>query len=439
MGMDYNVNEHEAACLSNYLYTWLCGETNLSTQFVDGLIDKLSMFGKPAVSLPAINDDNIYPTGSQLNAEIFHGIEGKQQGVLRFLSLVAAQTKPCTLLLYSDENLEWLAEDKAFYTKWGALLMNVLSNGHRIKIIHTIDRDVSEVLAAINLWLPLYMTGAIEPFYYPKYREHVFRRTMFIAPDIAALTSTTLANQSNSAEQFFYTDRNMIDSLTEEFNAYLDICRPLMRVFTGNNANKFCEIQMEFEEQTSDWVSFSDTFSSLTIPEKMFHRLLNKTGVNEETKEKLLKSYKERIKAFKDNLKYTTYTDIVALPFPSSQATDTVFGPKDFFGEVNLCYSAIDYIEHLENIINLLKENPNYKLKLCEKRLPQNIYIAAKPDVGVIVAKNDVSPIIFAINNQTMTSAFNSYFEDLIKMIPPQKRSREHVFTTLQEFHSSLK
>lgn len=92
-------------------------------------------------------------------------MEGKRQAAEFFLLEAININTPHTLLLYSDESTEWMTENREFALKWTQLMIDVLSKGNKIKIIHTISRDLDEMLTAIRQWMPLYMTGLIEPYF----------------------------------------------------------------------------------------------------------------------------------------------------------------------------------------------------------------------------------------------------------------------------------
>ncbi len=97
----------------------------------------------------------------------FYGNSGKREAVVRFLADLCADGQPHTLCLVSDEAMEWLQEDRVFRRQWGALLTRFLAQGGKITIIHTIDRDLGEMLVALREWIPLYLSGQILPYYCP--------------------------------------------------------------------------------------------------------------------------------------------------------------------------------------------------------------------------------------------------------------------------------
>lgn len=178
---------------------------------------------------------------------LFFGNEGKREGVRTFLEDLVQTGKPCTLLLHSDENMDWLTEDPAFTKIWAGLLFQIAKNGGRICIIHSIGRQLNEMWEAVQKWLPLYMTGAIEPYYYPLLRDGVYLRTTFIAQGRTALVSNSVQGQKGDPLSFLITDRHAIRALEEEFDAFLALCKPLMEVARLSGEKELKKLKKDFQ------------------------------------------------------------------------------------------------------------------------------------------------------------------------------------------------
>ena len=167
--------------------------------------------------------------------KFYMGNEGKCQCVIRFLTDLAARQEPVTLLLHSEENMAWIYEKPEFARQWGQLLVTLLQQGGRIVIVHTLSRSFEEMLEAVTKWAPLYATGSIEPYYYPKLRDNLFRRTLFIARDIAAITACTTGDPGENRLNMLTRDAAAVKALEQEFHDFLSLCRPLMQIFTSDN------------------------------------------------------------------------------------------------------------------------------------------------------------------------------------------------------------
>lgn len=419
--------------LADLLHQWLADQILPDNMLIDKFLEKLQNIDNLRDFCLYPREETAVPAAVPLKAEVFYGLEGKQKGVLKFLSAVLKQKAPCTLLLYSDESMEWFRDDRAFLANFISLFFEVIKKGNRVKIIHTISRDISEMFAAIDFWLPFYMTGAIEPYYCPRYREHYFRRTMFIAPGIASLTSATLHGLEKKAANLLSTDINFIKTLTWEFNEYLNMCRPLMRVFAGTKSAQLENLLTEFAGQVGDCFRLSNALSVNTMPEELLVRLLDRWVSDKRTKEKILSVQNTRKQAFINNLRHHYYTEIITLPSPQEIKSGQVpVEMPELTGTPVLFYSPKEYQLHLEHILHLLESYNNYRLFLCHRSFHRDISLTVKDETGVIIIKKDPPFTFFTINQPNMTNAFYCYLEDFINGIPLKSRDKLEILSLLK-------
>jgi hypothetical protein len=438
MGLDINKSQNSLYPLQELLYTWLADKKSPEKIFAEKFFDNLNKkpttnFKKPINDREKINDLDVEAGKKEI--EILNGIEGKRKGVIKFLQAAAAEKKQITLLLYSNENTKWLTADREFYQKWGMLLKNVIAKRHKIKIIHTIKREMSEILAAIDYWMPFYLTGAVEPYYYPKYQENIFRRTMFIAPGTAALNCSTVSEYSDKAQQFLYWNPEKIELLAEEYNAFLKRCRPLMRIYTGKNTYNFNQLQIEFDEQQAEMISIADMPSFVTMPESLLLKFLEKNKAEQKIKESVLSIYKQRRKAFISNLLEMQYYEIITLPakkdFLNKKNSLKI---NDFFSELDFNYSFSDFYDHLKHNIQLLEKHDNYHLFLADDFPYQNIKLAVKDEVGSLISRNDEKAVIIAFNQPNITNSFFTYLKYMIREIPKNEKNKARVINRLNNY-----
>lgn len=83
-------------------------------------------------------------------AMLFYGDDGKREAVSMFLSDLLERGRPATLLLYSDEDMHWLTGNAAFAERWLDLLLRLLDAGSTIKIVHTVSRDIGNMLEGLR-------------------------------------------------------------------------------------------------------------------------------------------------------------------------------------------------------------------------------------------------------------------------------------------------
>ena len=153
--------EKEAASLTNIpeeafsrerLHKWLYGREKFN-EAADKLIKTISSFNYKT-------EFPILPLGGCISEEeleckqnIYIGTNGLRQISKRFLAQALA--KKCReILLYSDQNMEWMYDQK-FIMEWASLMIHCIKAGMTIHIIHNIKRNTEEMMEAVTKWTPL--------------------------------------------------------------------------------------------------------------------------------------------------------------------------------------------------------------------------------------------------------------------------------------------
>lgn len=389
-----------------YLEQWLL-ELETDTSAATGRL--ISGFSRSASKGLPLSGGANGGEAMQKFAAYLYGNAGKRKAVEQFFLMILQEEKPQTLLLFSDENMSWLYEDAAFSARWAELFTGVIMKGNRVKIIHTVSRDMNDLLEAVTKWIPIYMTGMIEPYCYPRLRDGVFRRTLFIAPDTAAVVSSSVQQDTDGMLNLFLTDRAALDAIKAEYERYFALCRPLMRVFTERDAEAFRTAAESLASAEGDAFLCCAMPPLFTMPEELLQELSEQNGKD------LRPRWERSLGIFTNHLKKNRLTLVLLEPDCALLSPDALCpsagGP---FSAPVLRYSGAQYSAHIERLREMEKENSN--LKLCFLREPaENTLLFVKEDTGVILAKASAPETAFVINERNMINAF---WDCLEKRVP---------------------
>lgn len=386
---------------AQYLEAWLLereDDTSAATgRFISGFA---RIAERPA---PTLSDDQ-EEQAPQKYAEHLYGNAGKRKAVEQFFLRILQEETPRTLLLFSDENMAWLYEDAAFAARWAELFKKVLLKGNRVRIIHTISRHMNELLEAVIKWVPMYMTGAIEPYFYPRLRDGVFQRTLFLAPDTAAIVSSSVQQETEGMLNLFLTDRATVEALCAEYERYFVLCKPLMRIFTGQNADDF--------RKTMDSLASSDGAAHLlsalpplfALPEALANDLAKRSG-----SETPLPLWRRSLAIFRRNIKKQRLSLTVLDPEIALLTPEKLTLPMaELYGANGLSYTRGQYLAHFERLLKLEKQYENLTVTVKSDLAP-NMLLYVKEDVGVVVAKTGAPMSAFVIGERNMINAFWDY------------------------------
>lgn len=380
--------------------------------------------------------DPVQSACSRKDISIYYGVEGKRSAAEAFLSEVAERQIPQTLLLFSDEDTSWMAQDPVYARKWAELMRRVLAKGNHIKVIHTISRDLDEMLRAISQWMPLYMSGLIEPYFYPKKKDGIFKRTLFIAPETAAVVANSVGDQISQAANILYRDQAAVHSFMEEFLQYLRLCRPLMRIFTDRDREECFATLAEFEREQADTLIKTESLSLLTMPETLLASILDRSGFDGTESVSL---HRRRCKLFLERLQTNRFTEIISLPdFNTVKSGAVKVSLSDMLGGGAVYYTPPEFVRHLERIIALLS-GENYHVHLTGRAGEDQYTVYAREEIGAIVAKTSQPPLILAMSEGNMTAAFWDFLTNMIGEKAYAARGKADTAAALQKYLAGLK
>lgn len=421
--------EDDRKANQDFLYRWLTLEAKTST--IKSLLSGVKNISSHGVSLsPGIDLNQVQPKVIS-NGKILYGQEGKRQGVKIFLERVLKNPKKQQIYLLSEENMDWMTSKPAFMKQWSLLLSEVIKGGNRITIIHNTNRSFDEMILAIKKWLPIYMTGAITPYYYPKIRDQVFKKTLFIAEDDIALVSDAIGHNQKNQANVLYTDGEMISVLVQTFKNYLSLCRPLMKIFSLSQWQESQDLLFEFHQEKAKSYFKSDSLSAMTLPSEILENLLkeNKISAKEMT---LHMAYQE---CFHKNIKDHEFIELIHLPeietiVKNGLQKQVLLSKK---GEP-IDYDLELYYSHLKNILRLMDSDNFYHPIVMKEARESGYLLFVKEEVGSIIEKSGQSFVLFAINEKNMTLAFGDYFKESIRYM----KSRQDSLGILKDYIQDL-
>lgn len=374
--------------------------------------------------------------GEIRQVEVFRGEEGMQHAVLKVLKDLLNSTQSKNVIAYSDQSLNWLINDPDFLRQWASMMDQCVRKGHTLQIIHTVKREVDELFAIIEKWLPYYVTDKVRPYYCPKYSETMFKRTLIAVPELCSVTSNTLTGQEKNGEYEYSTNAQKIKSTLEMLQNILINSIPLIQYYVPRDSSSYLEYLDYHNAQPGDSIALLYTITSLTMPESVFERNIQRFGFNEKKHQELMALFRRNTEQFRKNLLVNNYTEVVALPPPEQFdfkriPVDTVpyLASHPMFFE-----RKEDFVEHLENTISTIEKYDNYHFYLYKKPYLNNIQILAKNEVGVVFTKRDWTFLTFVLKQENMIGAFMNYLHNTLKSIPSQDKEKSSVIRQLRQY-----
>ena len=363
-------NLHNDTDLEKELYSWLfLSEDNTVSSFVVGMVDQIGSFSADIIKPPMSFETAAEKTALSDNQPLYHGMAGLQTAVLRFLGNVI-ERKEKDLYLYSDQNIDWITTDKSFQQKWMSLMIQCVTSGVKIHIIHNIERNLVEIGEAIRSWLPLYPSGQIESFYLDGQKNTIFSTTLFLCPGYACIYGNNVVGTENeSGNYLFETEPEKINMCRQFFDTLLGKARRLIRICKTADFS-------QFEMFSSDITVLSSSPTVFSMPESLFSEYINHSELKVEAGD-ADDIYKQMKCFFGKALSSGHFHECAPLP-----SDEDLFNGKVYPEFLSTPCSPQEFAEHSKNIIHLL-DNTKYRFY----PLPEPSFL----DVQLIISEKSVA------------------------------------------------
>lgn len=383
------------------LYNWLYDMEKDDSPAVESLIERIGTFSAEIkMSSPSWKETAEEDIASD-SSIVYFKAKGLQQAVIRFLSFIS-ESKKKEIFLYSDQNMDWMTGDESFASKWTALMISCVQNGTVINIIHNIDRDLDEMMRAIQSWLPLYPSGRIRSYYCVRPRDTRFSTTLFLCPECACISGHNAKGSEDLHGIYRYdTDPQVLLMQKSNYDDLLSDSVDLVKVFKINQLDQSALPVM-------DMTVITGQLSLATMPRKTLQSILSRHKVTVDIAKEAFALWEQQRDFYLRCLEKHEIHECIPI------SCDTPFDGTiiaDIPG-LSLTYTEQEYAEHIENLIELSETYLGYRLFMLPMPVFDNIRVRIWQK-GVAVSRTLPPRYTFIFEHPYMCSAFSSYADKI--------------------------
>ncbi len=425
--------------LADWLATYGTNRRNVpdsAEALSSGIINKISKLSSHEDSIPQPFDSmpEIAPGSApdKYVFEIYAGNEGRRHAVLNFLKSVLSSDAKEELYLLSEANMEWMTEDGEFLKVWAKLLEKIIEERHQVIIIHTVNRDITELYSILTYWIPLHLKGKIKSYYFPRYVESRVKQTCFIAKGKMALIAYENSDLNEPNRTFCYSDPVSTKVFENNFLAILSQCKTLLRLYEKENRNSY----FNYWDATMSYPGCYHTIRNHLNPV-----FIDKTFIENHFSDQTSVGFYLNIKnVFSDKLDTFPIWDYVNLDvLEEITHTKTYRHPMGtLLSEGHITLKGEILISYLNNIVKALKENPNYNLCFYIRSKETNLeklnifYKENSAATFNIYNRRSGKYISLVLDEINILKTFDYYFEDFKSRIPSFYKKKDEVIKLLE-------
>lgn len=390
---------------------WLLGSHAPREDSVSRFLTKLDEFDLNAYIRSVHFDELKVPVAPfQLpTSRSYSGLRQMMDSELDFMKAAVLSRSTEPVFMYSDMPMTEMAQDPEFPKKWMFGMALLLKKGLRLQIIHNIDRNLPEMMLGLESFIPMYMTGQIEPYYFKAPQGGVFLHFLRVS-GTAALTGEAVSGHHSEGRYYLTNNRAEVAYYRRRADALLENAKPLMEIYRADVASRLNAFLLADSRTPGRRRCVLSAPPLYTADPAFLTAVLQRHDVPAPDQERILahaKSHREQAETIlRDN------EMVLALPRLTEEAFERYpmsLPLSGSFYERDIPYTYQEYLEHIDQTEQFAAVHPRCRLELTADSTFRNLQIVMHEGRWAMVSKEKSPAIHFVIRHAKLRSAIESF------------------------------
>ena len=344
----------------------------------------------------------------------YFGLEEMKKAELDFLKGTVLSKNNEDIFMCSDMPMEDLAKDIDFSKKWMFGIACLLKKGIHLNIIHNLDRPFNEMMLGLESWIPLYMTGQINPFYFKDINTNIYHNLTYVSGTLA-LAGECIENYHKDGKYFLTSNKKEVDYYKTKANNLLKKANNLMNIYKEENSKSYNLFLDDYLNKDGNIKRILSSLPLFTMSNDLLNEILKNNKVSKKDINKIINYKNEEFNKYNTLLKNNTINDIIYI-LSKEEFTKNIpsLSLSNIFYDKKIKYSYETYLKHLKETKRFANKNNNYILNISDYLTFNNISITIFDKKQVIISKEENPTIHFVIKHPKLVNAINN-FNPLVK------------------------
>lgn len=396
---------------------WLLGSHAPREDSVSRFLTKLDEFDLNAYIRSVHFDELKVPVAPfQLpTSRSYSGLRQMMDSELDFMKAAVLSRSTEPVFLYSDMPMTEMAQDPEFPKKWMFGMALLLKKGLRLQIIHNIDRNLPEMMLGLESFIPMYMTGQIEPYYFKSPQGGVFLHFLRVS-GTAALTGEAVSGHHSEGRYYLTNNRAEVAYYRRRADALLENAKPLMEIYRADGASRLNAFLLADSRTPGRRRCVLSAPPLYTADPAFLAAVLQRHDVPAPDQERILAHAKSRREQAETILRDNEM--VLALPRLTEEAFERYpmsLPLSGSFYERDIPYTYQEYLEHIDQTEQFAAVHPRCRLELTADSTFRNLQIVMHEGQWAMVSKEKSPAIHFVIRHAKLRSAIESFEPPLVE------------------------
>lgn len=258
-------------------------------------------------------------------------------------------------------------------------------------------------------WVPMYMTGQIDPYYLKGVHNAVFGHLLY-SGGTAALEGECIMGHHENGKMYLTNNKTETAYYRRRAEDLLGKASPLMEIYRSDAENRYVSFLQTEAETPGSRRSILSAPPAFTISEELLERMLSRADLTEGEREKIrayvLLQRNQMETLLESN---TVHDDFPLVSQEEFEAYPMSLSLAGLFLEKDIQYTYEDYLLHIEQTKAYADGHPNYHINGSGSHMFRNIQIRILEGKWAVVSKNKAPVIHFVIRHPKLLEAIENF------------------------------
>ena len=396
---------------------WLLGSHPPRENTVSRFLTKLDEFDLNEYIRSIHFDELKVPTAPfQLPARCtYTGLRQMMDSELDFMKAAVLSRSTEPVFMYSDMPMTEMAKDAEFPKKWMFGMAMLLKKGLKLQIVHNIDRALPEMMLGLESFIPMYMTGQINPYYFKAPQGSVFLHFLRVS-GTAALSGEAVAGHHSEGKYYLTNNRAEVAYYRRRADALLENAKPLMDIYREDSAARLNAFLLADSRTPGKRRNILPAPPLYTAEPAFLDGILARNGVPDDERERIAvfaKSRREQVETLlKENELHLELPRLTREMFDQYPVALSLSG---LFYERDIPYTYEEYWAHLRQTEEFAASHPHCTVELTSGGAFRNLQITMHEGQWVMVSKEKSPAIHVVIRHAKLRTAIENFVPPVVE------------------------
>ncbi|MBR1731446.1 MAG: hypothetical protein IJ725_03315, partial [Ruminococcus sp.] len=344
----------------------------------------------------------------------YYGIQQMKNGELDFLKTTVLSRSKKDVFMHNDLPMTKRAGDVEFGKKWIMGIAAMLKKGLHLNMIHELNRPFEEMMLGLEMWIPIYMTGQVSPYYLKNANSRVYHHLNYVSGS-AALFGECIGSREENGMYYLTKKGDELKYFRKKAEDILSYASPLMDIYHKDKADKLSEFLRKDSAVGGSRRIINSSLPIYTISDELLDKIAKRNKLSASETKKLFSYRNEKLENAERILQNNRVTDEVnILTEEQFKETPVCLSIAGLFSDTRITYSYAEYTEHFAQTKAFSEKHNNYTVKQNAERAFKNIKIIIHEGSNVIISKDKAPTIHFAIHHPKLVNAIENFYIPIV-------------------------